>query len=64
MAFKASIALTVTVPQAFLAVSNMPVVSEEPVGDGKKRVAFQRTVNMPPGRDTVNSARRSAAAPT
>ena len=45
-AFKASIALTVTVPQAFLAVSNMPVVSEEPVGDGKKRVAFQPTPRM------------------
>src|SRR5215475_10628511 len=45
-AFKASIALTVTVLQAFLAVSNMPVVSEEPVGDGKKRVAFQPTPRM------------------
>lgn len=45
-AFKASIALTVTVPQAFLAVSNMPVASEEPTGDGKKRVAFQPTPRM------------------
>src|SRR5499427_6492666 len=45
-AFKASIALTVTVPQAFLAVSNMPVASEEPVGNGKKRVAFQPTPRM------------------
>ncbi len=45
-AFKASIALTLTVPQAFLAVSNMPVVSEVPVGDGKKRVAFQSTPRM------------------
>ncbi len=45
-AFKASIALTVTVPQAFLAVSNMPVVSEEPTGEGKKRVAFQATPRM------------------
>jgi aminopeptidase N len=44
--FKASIALTVTVPQAFLAVSNMPVASEEPTGDGKKRVAFQPTPRM------------------
>src|SRR6516162_2571189 len=44
-AFKASIALTVTVPQAFLAVSNMPVAGEEPVG-GKKRVAFQPTPRM------------------
>src|SRR6266853_3397287 len=39
-AFKASIALTVTVPQAFLAVSNMPVTSEELTGGGTKRVAF------------------------
>jgi aminopeptidase N len=45
-AFKASIALTVTVPQAFLAVSNMPVASEEPSGDGKKRVAFRSTPRM------------------
>jgi len=45
-AFKASIALTVTVPQAFLAVSNMPVSGEEPTGDGKKRVAFQPTPRM------------------
>jgi aminopeptidase N len=45
-AFKASMALTVTVPQAFLAVSNMPVASEEPTRDGKKRVAFQLTPRM------------------
>src|SRR6266853_6183209 len=45
-AFKASFALTVTVPQAFLAVSNMPVAREEPAGDGKKRVAFQPTPRM------------------
>src|SRR6266566_7135666 len=45
-AFKASIALTVTVQQAFLAVSNMPVAQEEPTGDGKKRVAFQPTPRM------------------
>src|SRR6516165_5691013 len=44
--FKASIALTVTVPQPFLAVSNMPVAREEPVGDGTKRVAFQPTPRM------------------
>ena len=30
-AFKATFALTVTVPQRFLAVGNMPVVREEPV---------------------------------
>jgi aminopeptidase N len=45
-AFKASIALTVTVPQAFLAVSNMPVSSEEPAGEGRKRVAFRPTPRM------------------
>jgi aminopeptidase N len=45
-AFKASVALTVTVPQAFLAVSNMPVANEEPAGDGNKRVAFQPTPRM------------------
>jgi len=45
-AFKASIALTVTVPQAFLAVSNMPVAQEQPTGDGNKRVAFHPTPRM------------------
>jgi len=45
-AFKASVALTVTVPQAFLAVSNMPVAEEEATGDGKKRVTFQPTPRM------------------
>src|SRR5215831_10369540 len=45
-AFKASVALTVTVPQAFLAVSNMPVAQEEATGDGKKRVTFQPTPRM------------------
>jgi aminopeptidase N len=45
-AFKASFALTVTVSQAHLAVSNMPVSSEEPTGEGKKRVAFRPTPRM------------------
>lgn len=45
-AFKASIALTVTVPQASLAVSNMPVASEEPAGEGRKRVTFRPTPRM------------------
>ena len=44
--FKASVALTATVPRAFLAVSNMPVAREEPVGDGHKRVSFQPTPRM------------------
>jgi aminopeptidase N len=45
-AFKATFALTVTVPQAFLAVSNMPVAHEEPAGGETKRVAFQTTPRM------------------
>jgi aminopeptidase N len=45
-AFKASIALTVTVPQAFLAVSNMPVVNSEPADEGRKRVTFRPTPRM------------------
>jgi aminopeptidase N len=45
-AFKASFALTVTVPQDFLAVSNMPVAREEPSRDGGKRVAFEATPRM------------------
>jgi aminopeptidase N len=45
-AFKASFALNVTVPQDFLAVSNMPVGREEPSSDGRKRVAFEATPKM------------------
>jgi aminopeptidase N len=45
-AFKASFALTVTVPQDFLAISNMPVAREEPSDGGRKRVAFEATPRM------------------
>jgi aminopeptidase N len=45
-AFKARFELSVTVPQEFLAVSNMPVAQEEPAGDGHKRVVFQPTPKM------------------
>src|SRR5207247_9072434 len=45
-AFKASFELTVTVPQHFLAVSNMPVTREAAVGNGLKRVWFERTPRM------------------
>jgi aminopeptidase N len=45
-AFKATFALTVTVPRAFLAVSNMPVASEEPVTPSLKQVAFAPTPKM------------------
>lgn len=45
-AFKASITLTATVPESFLAVSNMPVSSEEPAGGGRKQVRFRPTPRM------------------
>jgi aminopeptidase N len=45
-AFKASFALTVTVPNTFLAVSNMPVAREEPVKPGLKQVTFAPTPKM------------------
>ena len=45
-AFKATFALTVTVPQNFLAVSNMPIESEEPLAGGNKRVTFPPTPIM------------------
>jgi aminopeptidase N len=49
-AFKASFTLTVTVPQAFMAVSNTPVEREvgagAGAGDGMKRVVFQSTPQM------------------
>jgi aminopeptidase N len=45
-AFKATFALTVTVPQNFLAVGNMPVAREENVAPDSKRVAFAPTPKM------------------
>src|SRR6185312_11777897 len=45
-AFKASFALTVTVPRDFLAVSNMPVLMEEPAAADQKRIAFVPTPKM------------------
>ncbi|HUD88022.1 MAG TPA: M1 family metallopeptidase [Xanthobacteraceae bacterium] len=45
-AFKATFALTVTVPQTFLAVGNMPVAREEPIGPDLKRVSFAPTPKM------------------
>lgn len=45
-AFKASFALTVTVPRNFLAVGNMPVVSEAPLEPDLKQVAFAPTPAM------------------
>jgi aminopeptidase N len=45
-AFKATFALTVTVPRGFLAVGNMPVVREAPAGPDMKQVAFAPTPKM------------------
>ena len=45
-AFKANFALTVTVPEKFMAVSNMPVEREVGAADGTKRVSFQPTPEM------------------
>jgi aminopeptidase N len=45
-AFKATFALTVTVPRSFLAVGNMPVRHEEPVTPTLKQVSFQPTPRM------------------
>ena len=45
-AFKATFALTVSVPQNFIAVSNMPIAREEPLADGRKRVIFPPTPKM------------------
>jgi aminopeptidase N len=45
-AFKASFAPTVTVPDSFLAISNMPATREEPVSPGFKRVVFAATPAM------------------
>jgi Peptidase M1 N-terminal domain len=45
-AFKVTFALTVTVPRALTAVSNMPVAHEEPVTPELKQVAFAPTPKM------------------
>ena len=45
-AFKATFGLTVTVPRSFLAVSNMPIASEEPVTPTLKQVTFATTPVM------------------
>jgi len=44
--FKASIELTVELPDSFRAVSNMPIAREEPAGAGKKKVAFAASPKM------------------
>ncbi len=45
-AFKASFEPSVTVPRDFLAVSNMPIGREQPVGANLKRVSFGATPRM------------------
>src|SRR5258708_20026043 len=45
-AFKATFDLTVTGPERFMAVSNMPVAREEPARNGRKRASFERTPKM------------------
>jgi aminopeptidase N len=44
--YKATFDLSVVVPQDRLAVSNMPVASEEPAGAGLKKVTFRTTPKM------------------
>ena len=44
--YKATFDLSVIVPQDRLAVSNMPVASEEPAGPGLKKVTFRTTPRM------------------
>src|SRR5262245_29116228 len=45
-AFKATFALTLTVPPGFLAVSNTPIAREELLLGNRKRVTFERTPRM------------------
>jgi aminopeptidase N len=45
-AFKASFEPVITVPDGFLAISNMPVAHEEPIGPGLKKVSFAPTPTM------------------
>jgi len=45
-AFKATFALTVTVPRSHLAVGNMPITSERPIAPDLKRVTFAPTPKM------------------
>ena len=44
--FKAVFGITLTVPDGLYAVSNAPVMSEVPAGDGRRRVSFNNTIKM------------------
>ena len=43
---KATFALTVTVPRAYTAVSNMPVAREDPAGPNAKKISFSTSPKM------------------
>ena len=45
-AYRSSLELTVDVPEAFTAISNMPAEREERLDNGIKRVQFERTPAM------------------
>jgi len=45
--FRATFDITVVVPEIMTAVSNMPEVRSESLGDGRKAVTFDRTPSMP-----------------
>jgi puromycin-sensitive aminopeptidase len=45
-AFKATFGVTLVVPEEAFAVSNAPILSEEPAGKGRKRVRFADTMRM------------------
>ncbi|MFB9266855.1 M1 family metallopeptidase [Bradyrhizobium erythrophlei] len=45
-AFKATFALSVTIPRNMMAVGNMPVAQEEPVAENLKKVSFAPTPTM------------------
>ncbi|MBI1403309.1 MAG: M1 family peptidase [Porphyrobacter sp.] len=44
--YKATFDLSAIVPEKLMAVSNMPIASETPLGNGRKRVVFQTTPRM------------------
>ncbi|MEZ5412716.1 MAG: M1 family metallopeptidase [Opitutaceae bacterium] len=45
--FRATFDITVVVPEKMTAVSNMPEIRSEPLGDGRKAVTFDRSPSMP-----------------
>jgi aminopeptidase N len=46
-AFRATFDVVITAPARFEAVSNMPVLRQSPVGDGRRETVFQRSPSMP-----------------